>query len=152
VRVTGRTNIDEIDVGSLAPIEITQTEVGIATAEQDIITAEGLIGDAQDRLQRQLNVDPNRWFASVVPTDQVQTEEVKIQLEEGTKTALARRPEIVSLGYAVDSDRVRYDYYRNQVLPALNLVGSYGNPGIGGTTHDPNTGAIVNVSGGQLMY
>src|SRR5207244_4631647 len=30
----------KIDVGSLAPIDITQTEVGIATAEQDIITAE----------------------------------------------------------------------------------------------------------------
>ena len=29
----------KIDVGSLAPIDITQTEVGIATAEQDIITA-----------------------------------------------------------------------------------------------------------------
>ena len=59
----------KIDVGSLAPIEITQTEVGIATAEQDIITAEGLIGDAQDRLQRLLNVDPTRWFASVIPTE-----------------------------------------------------------------------------------
>jgi outer membrane protein TolC len=133
----------KIDVGSLAPIEITQTEVGIATAEQDIITAEGLIGDAQDRLQRQLNVDPTRWFASVVPTDAVQTEDVKIQLDDGMKTALTRRPEILSLAYAVDSDRIRYDYYANQVLPALNLVGSYGNPGIGGTTHDPNTGAIL---------
>jgi len=29
----------KIDVGSLAPIDITQTEVGIANAEQDIITA-----------------------------------------------------------------------------------------------------------------
>ena len=40
----------KIDVGSLAPIDITQTEVGIATAEQDIIISEGQIGDAQDRL------------------------------------------------------------------------------------------------------
>jgi outer membrane protein len=134
----------KIDVGSLAPIEITQTEVGIATAEQDIITAEGLIGDSQDRLTRLLNVDPVRWSATpIVPTDQVRGEDVKIQLEEGTKTALARRPEIVSLAYFVDSDRIRYDYYRNQVLPGLNLTASYGNPGIGGTTHDPDTGAIL---------
>jgi outer membrane protein len=133
----------KIDVGSLAPIEITQTEVGIATAEQDIITADGLIGDAQDRLQRVLNVDPTRWFASVSPTDQVRGEDVKIQLDEGTNTALIRRPEILSLAYAVDSDRIRTDYYANQVLPGLNLTASYGNPGIGGTTHDPNTGAIL---------
>jgi len=134
----------KIDVGSLAPIEITQTEVGIATAEQDIITAEGLIGDAQDRLTRLLNVDPVRWSTTpFVPTDQVQGENVQIQVEEGTKTALARRPEILSLAYFVDSDQVRYDYYKNQVLPGLNLTASYGNPGIGGTTHDPTTGAIL---------
>ncbi len=134
----------KIDVGSLAPIEITQTEVGIATAEQDIITAEGLIGDAQDRLTRLLNVDPVRWSTTpIVPTDQVRGEDVQIQVEEGTKTALARRPEILSLSYFVDSDRIRYDYYKNQVLPGLNLTASYGNPGIGGTTHDPTTGAIL---------
>ncbi len=134
----------KIDVGSLAPIEITQTEVGIATAEQDIITAEGLIGDAQDRLTRLLNVDPVRWSTTpIVPTDQVQGESVQIQVEEGTKTALARRPEILSLAYFVDSDQIRYDYYENQILPGLNLAASYGNPGIGGTTRDPTTGAIL---------
>src|SRR6266545_2598794 len=134
----------KIDVGSLAPIEITQTEVGITTAEQDIITAEGLIGDAQDRLTRLLNVDPVRWSTTpIVPTDQVQGENVQIQVEEGTRTALSRRPEILSLAYFVDSDQIRYDYYKNQVLPGLNLTASYGNPGIGGTTHDPDTGAIL---------
>ncbi len=134
----------KIDVGSLAPIEITQTEFGIATAEQDIITAEGLIGDAQDRLTRLLNVDPVRWSPTpIVPTDQVRGESVQIQVEEGTRTALARRPEILSLAYFVDSDQIRYDYYKNQVLPGLNLTASYGNPGVGGTTHDPTTGAIL---------
>ncbi len=133
----------KIDVGSLAPIEITQTEVGIATAEQDIITAEGLIGDAQDRLKRQLNPDSTQWSVPIIPTDQVRGGDVQIQLEEGTTAALARRPEMVRAQYLVESDRIRYDYYANQVLPALNLTGSYGNPGIGGTTHDPATGTIV---------
>ena len=133
----------KIDVGSLAPIEITQTEVGIATAEQDIITAEGLIGDAQDRLKRQLNPDSTQWSVPIIPTDQVRGGDVQIRLEEGTTAALTRRPEMVKAQYLVESDRIRYDYYANQVLPALNLTGSYGNPGIGGTTHDPATGAIV---------
>ena len=139
----------KIDVGSLAPIEITQTEVGIATAEQDIITAEGLIGDAQDRLKRQLSVDtaqmkadPTKWSMPIIPTDQVRGEEVQIHVEEGTRSAIARRPEVLSAAYVVESDRIRYDYYANQMLPSLNLTGSYGNPGIGGTTHD-DTGAII---------
>ena len=134
----------KINVGSLAPIEITQTEVGIATAEQDIITAEGLIGDAQDRLIRVINVDPLRWSTTpIAPTDQVRAEDVKIDVEAGTRTALMRRPEVLSAAYTVDADHIRYDYWKSQVLPALNLTASYGNPGIGGDTHDPTTGAVL---------
>ena len=58
----------KIDVGSLAPIDITQTEVGIATAEQDIIISEGQIGDAQDRLKRLLNfVDAAQVNVPIIP-------------------------------------------------------------------------------------
>ena len=65
----------KIDVGALAPIDIVQTEVTIAQREQDIIIAEGLIGDAQDRLRRLLNVQsiPD-WNRPIVPTDQLSRE------------------------------------------------------------------------------
>ena len=124
----------KIDVGSLAPIDIVQTEVGIATAEQQIIIAEGLIGDAQDRLKRLLNLDPARWTVPIVPTDEVRAEQPAVSVEDGMRQALSRRPEIVAAAYHVDSDRIRYEYWRNQTKPALDLVGSYGNTGIGGTT------------------
>lgn len=137
----------KIDVGSLAPIDITQTEVGIATAEQDIITAEGLVGDAQDRLKRLMSFDPNQWTVPIVPTDQVRSEETTIQLDDGTKTALARRPEILAQVYAADSDRIRYEYSKNQTRPRLDLVGSYGYTGTSGTVFNPDTGAIVEQTG-----
>jgi outer membrane protein TolC len=121
----------KIDVGSLAPIDITQTEVGIAQAEQDIITAEGQVGDALDRLRRQLNIDPALGNAPIVPTDEVRTQPIAIELPEGTRMALVRRPEVVAQAYTADSDRIRYDYWSNQVLPGVNLVGSWGT--VGGT-------------------
>jgi HAE1 family hydrophobic/amphiphilic exporter-1 len=124
----------KIDVGSLAPIDIVQTEVGIATAEQEIIIAEGLIGDAQDRLKRLLNFDSAKWATPIVPTDEVRSEQPSVPFEEGIKTALVERPEILAAQYNVDSDRIRYDYWRNQTLPALDLIGSYGYSGLGGTT------------------
>jgi outer membrane protein TolC len=124
----------KIDVGSLAPIDIVQTEVGIATAEQDIIIAESLIGDAQDRLKRLLNVDPTQWNVPIVPTDEVRSEQPTVTLDEGIQTALSRRPEVIAAQYNVDSDRIRYEFWRNQIRPALDLVGSYGYSGLGGTT------------------
>jgi HAE1 family hydrophobic/amphiphilic exporter-1 len=124
----------KIDVGSLAPIDITQTEVGIATAEQEIIIAESLIGDAQDRLRRLLSFNPDQWAVPIIPTDEVRTEQVTVNVEEGIGLALERRPEIIAAEYNVDSDRIRYDFWRNQTRPQLDLVGSYGNAGLGGTT------------------
>jgi outer membrane protein TolC len=124
----------KIDVGSLAPIDIVQTEVNIATADQDIINAEALIGQFDDQLKRQLNVDPSNWGAHpIVPTDPVRVEQQTFDLEAGVNTALARRPEIVQAGYAVDAQKIRYDYWKNQVLPSVNLVGNYGTVGLGGT-------------------
>ena len=71
----------KIDVGSLAPIDIVQTEVGIATAEQDIINAEATIGLARDQLRRLLNFDPTSWTQTpIVPTDAVRVERAKFDL------------------------------------------------------------------------
>lgn len=124
----------KIDVGSLAPIDIVQTEVGIATAEQEIIIAEGLIGDAQDRLKRLLNFDPSRWNVAIIPVDQLRAEQPGVEVDEGLKRALVGRPEILATQYGVDNDRIRYEYWRNQTRPALDVVGSYGYAGLGGTT------------------
>ena len=145
----------KIDVGSLAPIDVVQTEVNIATAYQDIINAEGVIGLAQDQLKRQLNFDPTVWNAApIVPTDPVRVEELKFNLEEGMKTALVRRPEIISQLYNVSSGQIRYAYFRNQVLPQLNLQASYGNNGgptvlPDGTILNPGWGGAVDTTFGR---
>src|SRR5215472_3517253 len=129
----------KIDVGSLAPIDITQTEVGVANAEEDIITAEGLIGIAQDNLKRQLNFDPTQWASTpIVPTDEVRAENVQINVREGVKGAVLNRPEVIKQAYFTDADRIRYDYWKNQTLPGVNFVGSYGGVGLAGQFFVPD--------------
>jgi outer membrane protein len=124
----------KIDVGSLAPIDIVQTEVNIATADQDIINAVAAIGLAQDQLKRTFNINPKDWGeAPIVPTDPVRVEQQSFSLDDGMKMALIRRPEILAAAYTVDSQKVRYDYWSNQVLPQVNLTGSFGTLGQGGT-------------------
>ena len=140
----------KIDVGSLAPIDIVQTEVGIATADQEIIIAEGLIGDAQDQLKRLLNFDPTKWNTPIVPTDELRAEQPGVSVEDGLRKALVGRPEIIATQYAVDNERIRYEYWRNQTRPGLDLVGSYGYAGLGGTTtlRDEQGNVISRTSGG----
>lgn len=130
----------KIDVGSLAPIEIYQTQFGVATAEQDIITAEGMVGDAQDSLKRLLNFDPKEWTTPIVPTDQVQAVTAEVAVEQGVSAAVLSRPEIVKQAYLNEGDKIRYDYWTNQTMPGVNLTGSYGTVGLAGSffVPDPN--------------
>ena len=134
----------KIDVGSLAPIDIVQTEADMATADQDIINAEGAIGLAQDQLKRLLNFDPTTWSAApIIPIDPVRVEQQVFDLEQGVTAALVHRPEIISQRYNVSSGQIRYAYYQDQVLPSLNLQASYGNNGLDGQTTLPD-GTVVN--------
>jgi len=139
----------KIDVGSLAPIDIVQTEVNIATADQDIINAEGLIGLAQDQLKRLLNYDPVAWSAAnIIPTDPVRVEQQKFDLEQGMKTAIAQRPEVLAQQYSVASNQIALAYFKNQTLPSLNLQASYGNNGGAYVLPD---GTIVNPGWGGAV-
>jgi outer membrane protein TolC len=135
----------KIDVGSLAPIDIVQTEVGIATAEEDIITAEALVGLAEDRLRRDLNYEAESPTTNrIIPADELSVQQRQAyDLSEGVRMALSRRPEIIAQNYTVASNTLRYEYWQNQVLPQLDLVAGYGKNGLGGTFIDTQTGQIV---------
>jgi len=122
----------KIDVGALAPIEIVQTEVTIAQREQEIILAEGQIGDAQDRLKRLLNVtDLQGWSRPIVPTDQPGEERLDIDVEAGIRSALDVRPEVQQALVDIESRKVSVAYNRNQLKPRLDAKGSYGFSGAG---------------------
>ncbi len=122
----------KIDVGALAPIEIVQTEVSIAQREQDIITAEGQIGDAQDRLKRLLNVKGRAdWDRPIVPSDLPSDEPVAVDLEKGLRSALEIRPEVKQAVVDIESKKISLAYNRNQLQPRLDLSLSYSHGGVG---------------------
>ena len=122
----------KIDVGALAPIEIVQTEVTIAQREQEIILAEGQIGDAQDRLKRLLNVtDLSTWSRPIVPTDKPSEEKVEIDVEAGIRSALEVRPEVKQALVDIESRKINVVYNRNELKPRLDARGTYGLSGVG---------------------
>jgi outer membrane protein len=134
----------KIDVGSLAPIDIVQTEVGIATAEQDIINADAVVGLAEDQLRRQLNYQAETpTTVHIIPKDALSVERQPFDLAEGVTMALQRRPEIIAQNYTVASNVLRYEYWQNQTMPQLDLVAGYGKNGLGGTFLDSQTGQVI---------
>lgn len=139
----------KIDVGALAPIDIVQTEVTIAQREQDIILAEGLIGDAQDALRRVLNVTKvEDWNRTIVPTDVPDQSPFTVDSDEGVRQAFQKREEVKQAVMDIESKKLTYAYNRNQLLPRLDLSASYGLAGLGANATVQNPDGTIS----QLAY
>ncbi len=135
-----------VDVGTLAPLELVQSEVGIATREEEIIRAQSAIGNAEDQLRRLLNVEAQElWRLSIVPLTPPEIERQPIDLEQAISTALAERPEIATQRLIVARSEIDSTFFRNQKKPRLDLVARYGYGGVGGDllVRDPDTGEVI---------
>lgn len=141
----------QIDVGTQAPINIVQTEAGVAQQELAIIAARQTVGDAEDQLKRLLNFGAvGRWNDHIVPTDEVNVQTAKINLDEGEKEALENRPDVQSALFGAANAKISYEFTRNQALPQLNLNANYGYNGLGGNliVTDANGNQVGIVPGG----
>jgi outer membrane protein TolC len=122
-----------VDVGTLAPLELVQSEAGIATREEEIIRARGDIGDAEDALRYLLDLDePRVWTLPLVPDTAPDVERFDFDVNHAIETAMASRPELAREQLGLQAREIEAAYQRAQTKPRLDLVASYGFNGVGG--------------------
>jgi outer membrane protein TolC len=143
-----RMNKVRVDVGTLAPLELVQSEVGIATRQESIILAQQTKENAEDTLRQLLHLEEGElWNLPIVPTTPPETPAPQIDLDAAIATALAERPELRNQQLQLDLRELDVAYFRNQMLPRLDLTTRYGYNGIGGTIRNPATGEIIQTGG-----
>jgi outer membrane protein len=112
----------QVEVGTLAPLELVQSEAAIATREEDIIRATSNIGDAEDQLRRLLNLPPGPlWSTPITPTTPPETEHVTVNLDEAIQTAYAERPELRTQELQLAQARLDAEIARSQLKPSLDF-------------------------------
>jgi outer membrane protein TolC len=121
----------QVDVGTMAPLELVQSEAAIATREEGIISSQAAVGDAGDELRRLLNVPPGElWELPIQATTRPETDErPAIDLEEAIRTAYEERPEIRQQQLVIEQSQLNSRFFRNQRLPRLDLVVGYNSAG-----------------------
>lgn len=123
----------QVQVGTLAPLDITQSEAAIATREEGIIQATSAVGDAEDTLRQLLNLPSGSlWQTPIVPTsDPNTTEKLTINLDDALRTAFDRRPELHTQDLQLAQARLDAEYFRLLTRPTLGLDLKYGYNGTG---------------------
>ncbi len=123
----------QVQVGTMAPLELTQSDAAIATREEGIIQATSAVGDAEDTLRQLLNLPSGPlWQTPIVPTSDPKTDEkVTVNLDEALRIALAQRPELTSQQIQLDQAKRDAAYFRTQLKPQLDLNVGYGYSSLG---------------------
>ena len=135
-----------VDVGTLAPLEMVQSEAGVATRDEQIIRARAAVGDGEDLLRQLLNLESGSlWEAPIVLETEADIDPVAIDLAEGIRSALTKRPELRSKRLGQDILDYNVQYSLNQEKPRVDLAVVYGLNGLGGdiTERDFFTGDIL---------
>ena len=144
-------NQKQVEIGTLAPIEIVRAEAQLATAQQALITAQLAQVQQQILLMSVITKDPiagDLRNIEVVTTESVQTPPSieNIPLTDAVSEALAQRPDVASGKLVVNGDDLNVKFARNALLPTLTLSGFWTDDGLGGKTRATPT--VPSVVGG----
>ena len=131
----------QVDVGTLAELEILQAKSNVASREERLLNAQNLIDDNGDNLKSILNIsfDSEEGLKEIIPADSPVFEpRAENSLEEALKTALIHRPDLLAKKMELENRNIEAKYNENQTLPTLDLVGSLGLNGLSGDSSTKN--------------
>jgi outer membrane protein TolC len=125
----------KVRVGTMAPLDVVEAEAEVAGREETVIVAEAALAEAEDALKRAIFAqnDPEMWATRIVPSDRPTAEAIQVDTPAAIQRALENRTDIVAARKGLENADIVVKFNRNQALPAVNLVASYGSNGIGGT-------------------
>ncbi len=127
-------NRKRVELGVLSPLDVTQAEAGVAEREEAVIVAERAIKDNENALKRLISQDVSEFRGqSLVPVDPLRVEKTSLSVERSTQTALKMRPDFRQARLQAEQQGILVKFNRNQLWPEVDLEGSYGYNGIGGT-------------------
>ncbi|MGH9162477.1 MAG: TolC family protein [Vicinamibacteraceae bacterium] len=128
-------NQARVEVGAMAPLDVVQAEAEAAARRQALGQAEATRRIAELSLKRLIvtGTDDPRWQARLNPVDQPGVSKQEIDVAAALKNALGSRTDLAEAHRGLDATDLTTRLYRNQSLPALDVVASYGLQGIGGT-------------------
>lgn len=143
-------------VGIKTPLDVLASETEVANWESRIISARSQAEKAEDGLREIINLAPDDsgLTKSILPVDKPEVQKKEITFEEAFKTALEERPDVARYQKELEKSILDVSYYRNQILPQLDLRFRVWYPGQSGNRliyqdNNPLTGIIVDVVEGS---
>ena len=127
-------NKKQVELGSLAPVEITRAAAGAASREEGIITAENNLNGARDELLYLMNIEEKTigMNGKIYSIDKPKISGTVPDLKESINFAFSNLPEYLTFKKKLENSSLKLNYYKNQELPSLDLETTFKLNGIDG--------------------
>jgi outer membrane protein len=132
-------NKKQLEIGSLAPLDVTRSESEVATDTQNLIFAQTTQLQDEQTLKNFISKDPlaaNIINVQVIPTDMPKQPAAieAASFEEALKEAFAKRPELQEEALNLLNAEIDVKANRNALLPTLSIGGFYESQGLAGNS------------------
>ncbi len=133
----------QVQIGSLAPIEVVRAQNTVATDQQQLTVAQTNLQLQQLLMKNALSrtlVDPRLADAEVIPTSTtlIPQQEDVIPTQDLVNDALSHRAELAEARINLANTEISNKAVRSALLPTLDLFAYYGGSGLGGSQNPGN--------------
>jgi outer membrane protein TolC len=150
-------NKRQVEVGTLAPIEVTRAEAQIATDQQALTVAQTNVLQQETILKNALSrtgaMSPLLANAHVVPTDRIQVPDVEAitPIQDSIALAVSARPELAQFRILVQNQEIGLRGVKNELLPTLDAVAALTNNGLAGQAVQLPASCATNPTGSSCI-
>ncbi|HEV8543142.1 MAG TPA: TolC family protein [Verrucomicrobiae bacterium] len=125
-----RENKKRVEVGAMAPLDEKQAEAEVARGVATLLQTEQVYAVALNNMKNLITQDFANWVNIVVdPVETLVAVPASPQLAESWKQGLTMRPEIIQAKLDLEARDINIKYLKNQIWPAVDLVGTWGENG-----------------------
>src|ERR1700688_2512629 len=148
-------NQKQVQIGTLAPIEVVRAQSTVATNQQTLTLALTNLELQQLLMKNALSrtlVDPVLADAEVIPTSTMElpAQEAVIPTQALVNDALGHRPELAEARINLSNTGISNKAIRSSLLPAVDLFAYYSGSGLGGS-QNPNYLCVVQPTNPNCM-
>jgi outer membrane protein len=139
-------NRKKVQIGVLAPLDERQAESQVAARQTDLASALRTFNTAQNNLKKLLSSSYRELHdVRVEPTISLVAVPSSVDLHESWGRALSQRPDLLEERLVLERQNISLKYNKTQLLPELDITGSYGYVGSGGAFNN----SLSDLSGTQ---
>jgi len=130
-------NKKQLEIGTMAPLDVTRAESELATNRQNLIVAQTLQLQDQQALKNAISKNPlapNFLNVEIITTDSPSRPEAieAPTFEEAVKEAFGKRPELQEEALNLLNSGIDVKATRNALLPTATLTAQYSSVGLAG--------------------